>query len=474
MVRWDPVAPCDDEQTAVDAGEVLEPMLADDAIRLVRQRISESDTGYPGEDLAADRFEAGWVVRAPSASLLFLVGETGRIEQRSSSAEERTMLSRFAAQERALARPRPDRVAAGVPADEQIKAQLAEMANQVVHQLILSAPRNWTAMTAVFSCTVRAEVGTLWFDTAGGQYRMYPPEHILHSVRRLRQLSAAMSSGPWWRLVLETTPGRAPSVTYDYGFDPFPADQLQPPQNYQADIAVYPRPRVPLWLAAHLAGPHGRSVRQAAESAAADRTTGRLAGAVDFDPLDQIWARWAVLAALHVAAGSEWGPRVGSGMLWYESDRDGATLYRLPDGRAVLSGGLWDSPLLQAAYFDGRDLSGRYAGAPAWVSDVVLDRRCWVGLLSFCYWWSDGWWQGEIDMSGELEAALPAVQTDQMTIDGMARLTGIARTDACALLLAAAHGRGVSADLLVAALADYSNPDLDAGLDQLASAGLVA
>ena len=74
--------------------------------------------------------------------------------------------------------------------------------------------------------------------------------------------------------------------------------------------------------------------------------------------LRDLRARWAVLSAAYTGVGSGWGPRVYPGYFWFESDRrSGSTLFVLPGDRAVLSGGKWDSELLDAAYNGGAALA---------------------------------------------------------------------------------------------------------------------
>ncbi len=156
--------------------------------------------------------------------------------------------------------------------------------------------------------------------------------------------------------------------------------------------------------------PQRRAVipRQAAAAETADAAAGHTAIATDdVPPLRDVWARWAVLSAAYTGVGSEWGPRIYPGYGWYESDRrSGCTLFVLPGDRAVLSGGKWNSELLDAAYNGGSPLPDLYTGAPAWVNDSVLNTRNRNGLLTFCFWWVNGqWYRGATDTSGELDVA---------------------------------------------------------------------
>ena len=207
-----------------------------------------------------------------------------------------------------------------------------------------------------------------------------------------------------------------------------------------------------------------------------DIATGRVAThADDVAPVGDIWARWAVLAALHTGVGSEQGPRIAPGLAWYESDaRSGATLVLLTGERAVLSGGWWESPLLAAAYTGDAPLPDLFAGAPAWVNDTVLNIRAQHGLLSFCYWWADGRWQrGATNTAGELEAALPAVRSAEATVAAMTEIAGPAAEAVSRALLAAAADGAVTVEHVDAVFAAIPESDDDAALISLAAAGLI-
>ncbi|MDP7705239.1 MULTISPECIES: Imm61 family immunity protein [unclassified Mycobacterium] len=361
--------------------------------------------------------------------------------------------------------------------DEQIRAQASTMLDPVAQELAYLGPPGWQQYRAAFALTVRAGVAQLEFTTPDGVQPSRIPEPIVEMVRRQREFTARMSAGPWWRLIMTVTSQGRMSVSYDYGDEPFPADQLQPAQNYRDDIAAFPRPRLPVWLAGYLAGPtaQGRTPQQAAEAAAADETAGRIATKTDdIEPLQDTWTRWAVLAAVHVGARSAWGPRIFPGLAWYESDaRSGSTLYVLPGDRAVLSGGRWDSRLLADAYENRRPLPDLYAGAPAWVNDSVLNTRNQNGLLSFCYWHFDRqWYRGAADTFDELDAPLPPIWTPQETVMAMLDFTGPDTQNACHELLHAAAGHSATRRHLAAVFSNVADADLDAAFNQLSLAGL--
>ncbi len=359
-------------------------------------------------------------------------------------------------------------------------ARATAIMEPVVQELVDLGPEEWSWCRAEFAFTVVAEMADVSFETSDGwQLRLADvPEDVMALVRAQREASSEMAAGPWWRLIVDVSSDGEYLVGYDYGADPFPDDQLQAAQNYRDDIDAYPRPSLPVWLAGHLAGPtaQGRDPRTAVAEAWADAAAGRVAThADDIAPVKDIWARWAVLAAMHMGVGSEEGPRIAPGLAWYESDaRSGATLVFLPGNRAALSGGWWESPLLAAAYLDGEPLPDLYAGAPAWVNDAVLNIRCQHGLLSFCYWWADGRWErGATDTVGELDVATPPVWSAEATMAAMIEIAGLAGESALRDLLAAATDGAVTVAHVDAVFATVPEADIELALNPLAAAGLI-
>jgi hypothetical protein len=503
---------------------------ATQAISLVTDWIRSRNLDYPTDGLEADRFEAGWSVYAPVdvdesdprafldmpvGRSVFLVGDSGRIEEVSSSIPPQQAEAQFAAVERAsngggsraaesefmaeFERQFNEAAAGGPPViadftvvdappgNEEAAAQgdeatTAEEASRllepIVQQLAQLGPAGWEEFSAEFAFTVSSQIAQLQFFSGDRSGLVPVPQSIAELVRRQREVAARMPAGPWLRLLLTCTNRGEITVDYDYGDEPFPDDQLVAPEHYRNDLEAYPRSRVPVWLAGYVEGPvaQGRDPRQASAAETADAAAGHTAIATDdVAPLRDLWARWAVLSAAYAGVGSGWGPRIYPGYGWYESDRrSGSTLYVLPGDRAVLSGGKWNSDLLDAAYNDGAPMPDLYTGAPAWVTDSVLNTRNRNGLLTFCIWWANGQWhRGATDTSGELDAALPAVKTPEDTIRAMTSQTGPGSEDACAALLNLAVNQNATAGAVAAIFADIPDADVDTAVNQLSLAGLL-
>lgn len=281
-------------------------------------------------------------------------------------------------------------------------------------------------------------------------------------------------------LVVLTDSG-APQVDYDYGDEPFPPGQLFEPQAYRTDLSAYPRDRVPVWLAAYIG--HGSRQRRAPQQAAAQERADR-ADAVwatltvnEFPPFPEMWARWATLAAAFIATGSTWGPRMLPWTGVFEgAGHHGSTLHALPGGRAVLSGGVWNAPALDAAYNDGASIPNLYAGAPHWVSDPTLNLRAESGLLSFCYWWEAGcWYRGQSPTATECAAAVPGMWTRDTVAGILAGLLPDGRDDRCdaiAAMTAAAEAGVITRGILRDVFGDDDRFDIDGAYHQYLLAGL--
>ncbi|GAA5200840.1 hypothetical protein GCM10023322_79600 [Rugosimonospora acidiphila] len=502
-------------------------MDAERAISLVVDWIRSQGIDYPIEGLEADRFDVGWSVYAPVdidesdpmaflelpvGRSLFLIGDSGRIQEVSSSAYPPRALAEFTAAELELEgavdgldesgfmsesefmaefQREFNRAESGgppaisgftvvdTPPDAEAAGEASRLIGPIVQQLAQLGPSGWERFSAEFALTVSTEIAQLRFWMGGGSGLVPVPKPIADLVRRQREVAARMPAGPWWRLLLTVTNRGQTTVDYDYGDEPFPDDQLMPPEYYRNDLASYPRHHVPVWLAGYVAGPaaQGRDPGQAAVAAAADAAAGRAAVVTDaLPPLPEVWARWAVLSATHAGIRAEPGPQIFPGHAWYEDlHRSGSVLFLLPGGRAVLSGGEWGSELLEAAYNHGEPLPDLYTGAPAWVTDDVLNTRNRNGLLTFCLWWAGGrWHRGATDTEDELDAALPHLRTHDGTIRAMTGLLGAGAAGQCEALLTAATQHSATADQVAALFAGRSDADAYTAVNQLDLAGLLA
>ncbi|WP_433599723.1 hypothetical protein ACQPXH_29505 [Nocardia sp. CA-135953] len=373
----------------------------------------------------------------------------------------------------------------GFTLDEPV--DVAEHAEQLMHRiaraLAAGGPPGWRRLEAVFAMTTSTEIGLVTFaDDEQREARVQPADDVVELVREQRHLSAQLSDGPWWRLLIELASTGEIEVDYDYGDEPFPDDHLFLPEVYLADLQAYPRDRLPVWLAAYIG--HGdrqsRPAGAAAAQARADRETGvrPVLSERDFPAFPVLSARWAIIAAAFVAAGSQWGPRVLPALGWFEgSKRSGSTLYALPGGRAVLSGGVWNAPELDAVYNGATPMPALYAGAPEWVANPVLNPRAASGLLSFCYWWDGGrWYRGESPTADRLSEAVPGIWTSDTVAGVVAGLLAEQPSDgqraAVANLVSAAEIGVVTRDTLVEVFGDDGTFDIDSALYQLTLAGV--
>ncbi|WP_225729901.1 MULTISPECIES: hypothetical protein [unclassified Nocardia] len=371
--------------------------------------------------------------------------------------------------------------------DQPETVDVADRARQLGHQLAreLAAlgPEGWRQVEAVFALTTAAELAmVVYSDDDERSVRVQPTPEVLDLVREHRDVSAQLSDGPWWRLLLSLSSGGEIEIDYDYGDEPFPDDQLFPADVYRADLAAYPRQVLPVWLAAYLGHDdrQSRSPGLAAVQARADREQGvrGLLSDLEFPPFPLMSARWAVIAAAFVAAGSQWGPRILPALGWFEgSKRSGSTLYALPGGRAVLSGGVWNAPELNEVYNNDEPMPLYYAGAPEWVANPVLNPRAASGLLSFCYWWEGGhWYRGESPTSDLLAEAVPGMWTTETVVDVVAALLADEPTEqqrtAVTNLVSAAEVGLVTRETVVGVFGDDGEFDVDSALYQLTLAGV--
>ncbi|MEV6771250.1 hypothetical protein AB0N05_21785 [Nocardia sp. NPDC051030] len=355
------------------------------------------------------------------------------------------------------------------------------LAHRIAQELMQLGPEGWRRVHAAFALTAVGHHSRVIFsDDDERQARVLPSAEALDLVAAHRRLSAELGDGPWWRLELELTAEGGLTVDHDYGDEPFPDDQIFAPEDYLADLEAYPRSTLPTWLAAYVRQDNrqSRTAQQAAVAARADAESGYLptVSTDDFPDFPLLWSRWSAIAAAFVAVRSEWGPRVLPSFGWFEgSRRSGSSLYALPGGRAVLSGGVWDAPELEAAYNGKAPLPRLYKGAPEWVANPVLNTRAGGGLLTFCYWWERGrWYRGESPSAADLAPAVPGMWTAATVIDVICGLLADEPTEeqrtAVTEFVAAAERRDVTRPVLAEAFGPTA--DLDAANYQLVLAGV--
>ncbi|WP_232330416.1 hypothetical protein [Nocardia fusca] len=373
-----------------------------------------------------------------------------------------------------------DEVEPGVAVEGRDRA----LAREIADVLGEAGPPDWRQFDAVFALTTTTMFAEVVYADQERSMRTEPSGSVLDRVREHRALVAELDGEPWWRLLLRRSSDGDFEVDYDFGEEPFPDGQLFEPDAYRADLDEFPRDSLPVWLAAYIghADRQMRSPQEAARDARADRAAKvwPTMAENEFPDFPEMWARWACISAGFVAAGSDWGPRILPAMGWFESSRrGGSTLYSLPGGRAVLSGGVWEAANLDAAYNDGAGMPNFFAGAPEWVADPVLNPRSATGLLSFVYWWEGGrWYRGDSPSAEACATAVPGVWTVD-TVAGI--LAGLAaqpptaqhRAAAGALISAAEIGV-VTRDTVLALFGDEEQFDIDGAMYQLTLAGVVA
>lgn len=332
----------------------------------------------------------------------------------------------------------------------------------LAEELAVDAPAGWERIDAVFSLTVSEAIGHVTYTVDDTEIRRESSAQALRLAREHRASVAEQGNEPWLRMELGVVPDGEPELGFDDGSEPF--DELLSPRAYRSDLVRYPRRELPLWLAAYARheGRQTRPVDRAARMAAEYERDGvrPTLSMNDFPPFPTMWARWATVAAISAATRSEGGPRMLPAVGWFEgATRSGSTVFRLPGGRAVLSGGVWDAPDLAGGYTGARPMPDYYAGAPFWVAGPVLNPRAEEGMLSFCYWWDGGcWYRGQSAAGHMLADALPETASAQAVVELMSRRLGRAQDDdglaAARRLLEAAERGAVTRALLAELLGD--------------------
>ncbi|MGW5386503.1 hypothetical protein [Nocardia sp. NPDC003963] len=383
-----------------------------------------------------------------------------------------------------LVTERRDEPVVGAASSGDVAGRDRVVAREIAVALAGAAPTGWQELDAVFALTTTSSYAVVAYSDGARSMRAEPTSPVLDRVREHRGLVAELEGAPWWRMLIRYTSEKELEVDYDYGDEPFPEGQLFEPEAYRADLEEYPREMLPVWLAAYVH--HGdrqvRSPQDAARSARADRVGKRwpVLTENEFPEFPEMWARWATMSAAFVAAASDRGPRVMPGMGWFESTRrGGSTLYSLPGGRAVLSGGVWEPPDLNAAYNLGADMPGYYTGAPDWVASPVLNPRAATGLLSFVYWWDAGrWYRGDSPTAAECATAVPGIWTADTVVDVIAGLAGRPagpeQRSAATALVSAAEVGVVTREAVLELFPDEDRCDVDGAMYQFSLAGVAA
>ncbi|MEC3920332.1 hypothetical protein [Nocardia sp. CDC160] len=353
---------------------------------------------------------------------------------------------------------------------------------QLARELIETAPHQYQSTEAEFMAADGLVRGRIFYNLDNERRQPFEPSPAMcTTIHHLRSELATPERGPWWTLRLHLTADGSLDIDYDFGDAPL--EELLPPELYLADLQEFPRVRLPAWMAAYSghADQQLRTPRTAALQARADRVANvrPIMMKNEFPDLPLMWARWAVLAASFVAVRSEHGPRVLPAFGWFEgTNRCGSTLRILPGGRAVLSGGVWKAPELEAAYNNDGVMPNYYAGAPDWIAEPVLNQRAHSGLLSFCYWWEAGrWYRGESPPAANCTTAMPELRTVgsvAATIAAMIdRHADPTLHSAAEELVRSADERDITRDGLTAVFPSSDRFDIDGALYQLGLAGLV-
>ncbi|MFG1793021.1 hypothetical protein [Nocardia sp. NPDC049149] len=351
----------------------------------------------------------------------------------------------------------------------------AEAGRHVLHRIALAfadvAPEGWQQLDVLLVVTVADGMAQAYcIDAEGSSIELKVPDTVVAPAHEHRALTAELTGRTWWRMMLRFTDAGQLDVDLDYGDEPIPDEHRLAPESYSADLQVFPRDTLPIWLGAYL-GPPGQQARPP-RRALPDPGARRGVRALGLPALPLLWARWAVISAAFVAGRPEWGPRIMVSAGWFEGANGGSTVIVLPGGRAVLSGGTAHAPALHAAYNGRAEMPDLYAGAPDWVADPVLNARMARGMLSFCYWWEgDSWYRGDSPDADQIGAAIPGIWTAETVIEVVADVLSAPWPSVTALVHAAEQGT-VTRDLLAEILPPDGSFDIGEVWYQLALAGV--
>ncbi|MCV7192988.1 hypothetical protein [Mycolicibacterium brumae] len=304
-----------------------------------------------------------------------------------------------------------------------------ELVDEAAQLLAAACPTGWQHMRAAFSMAGGQQIARGVATTAAGPVGVAVPARVVDLAQQHRGATIGVT-GPWFRMLIDLGASGELAVSFDYGDNPIPADELLPSEAYLRDLEQHPRPDVALWLLAY-AGNEGQQRRSPAQARQSALAAPRVADGLPV--FDLLWSRMAALAALCRGVDHPEGVRLDPAFAVFRSGQDGCTVAKLPGGRAVISGGRGDSALLTAAYRGQTGWPDLYRGAPAWVYDLYLDPRAAAGLLSFCCWW-DGhtWYSAERGTADERHGAVPAVWSIESTaeaVTGVLNTVGVALTD---------------------------------------------
>lgn len=285
-----------------------------------------------------------------------------------------------------------------------------------------SLPRSWSSYLVEIAVAGAEHLSRSIVEVPGRGLAPLPLNaHVPELAAAHRALTA--EPAPWMWLRINETRGGEPVIhTFDGFVGSPPAYLMFSADTYRTDVSTTSSAPQPLWLLAHL---HNRGEQlRSATVAAATPPAQTIGASTELPPLDLLWPRFAALAAVFAGLDAPDGPRMNNAFGVFRGTDGGCSLARLPGGRAVLSGGADHSTLLTAAYLGELPWPDLYRGAPHWVTNLVLDERATVGMISFCYWWSDGHWSRAI-LSGtegwsaldEITPAVPGVWTSATTVE---------------------------------------------------------